>query len=100
MCAWRQLSEYHHAGARQFGFMLRGLKQLGPKFEALNIPYFLVKGDPIQNIPQLVARTKAALLVTDFAPTELGRKWRDTVPAPARLLCSACASVQDLRMGA
>ena len=68
--------------------MLRGLKSLAPKFQALNIAYFLVKGDPIHNIPQLVASTKAALLVTDFAPTELGRKWRDTVLRTCSLPCS------------
>lgn len=74
-----QLSSYHHAGARQFGFMLRGLKSMAPKLAALNIPFFLVRGDPIQTIPELVQKVKAALLVTDFSSTQLGRQWRDTV---------------------
>ena len=38
-----QVTEYLHAGARQFGFMLRGLRELEPRLEALNIPFFLVK---------------------------------------------------------
>jgi hypothetical protein len=37
------VTEYLHAGARQFGFMLRGLRELEPRLEALNIPFFLVK---------------------------------------------------------
>ena len=37
------MTEYLHAGARQFGFMLRGLRELEPRLEALNIPFFLVK---------------------------------------------------------
>jgi deoxyribodipyrimidine photolyase len=38
-----QVTEYLHAGARQFGFMLRGLRELEPRLEALNIPFFLVQ---------------------------------------------------------
>ena len=64
-----QVPEYLVAGARQFGFMLRGL----------NIPFFLVKGDPIKTIPEFVKKVKAACLVTDFASLRLGREWRDEV---------------------
>ena len=59
--------------------MLRGLKEMQPKLEALNIAFFIVKGDPTQTIPKLVKDTKATLLVTDFASLRDGRKWRDTV---------------------
>jgi hypothetical protein len=57
--------------------MLRGLKLMMPKFEALGIPFFLLKGNPMETVPELVEKTKAALLVTDFAPLRLGRQWRD-----------------------
>lgn len=40
----QQVTEFLGAGARQFGFMLRGLRQLAPKLEALGIPLFLLKG--------------------------------------------------------
>ncbi len=39
-----QVTEFLGAGARQFGFMVRGLRELQPKLEALNIPFFLLKG--------------------------------------------------------
>ena len=74
-----QLESYCHAGARQFGFMLRGLKELEPALEKLNIPFFIVKGDATKTIPKFLKDHKAACLVTDFAPTRDGRKWRDTV---------------------
>ena len=74
-----QVPSFLNAGARQFGFMLRGLKLMQPKLEALNIPFFLLKGDPVQTVPELVQKTGASLLVTDFAPLRLGRKWRDEV---------------------
>ena len=38
-----QVTEYLGAGARQFGFMLRGLKLLEPKLKELNVPFFLLK---------------------------------------------------------
>ena len=74
-----QVPEYLVAGARQFGFMLRGLKLMEPKLAELNIPFFLVKGDPIKTIPEFVKKVKAACLVTDFASLRLGREWRDEV---------------------
>ena len=40
------MTEYLHAGARQFGFMVRGLRLMQPKLQALNIPLFLLKGAP------------------------------------------------------
>ena len=38
------------AGARQFGFMVRGLQLMQPKLEALNIPFFLLKGEPVHAV--------------------------------------------------
>lgn len=40
------MTEFLGAGARQFGFMVRGLQLIQPKLEALNIPFFLLKGGP------------------------------------------------------
>ncbi|KAK9820163.1 hypothetical protein WJX72_006950 [[Myrmecia] bisecta] len=79
--AFNLVPAYLNAGARQFGFMLRGLQSMQPKLEALNIPFFLLKGDPTVTIPQLVKDTRAGLLVTDFAPLRLGREWREKVAA-------------------
>ena len=39
-----QVTEFLGAGARQFGFMLRGLRQLEPKLAAAGIPFFLLQG--------------------------------------------------------
>jgi hypothetical protein len=39
------------------------------------------QGDPAATIPKLVADTKAGLLVTDYSPLRLGRKWRNEVGA-------------------
>ncbi|PRW61487.1 CPD photolyase isoform B [Chlorella sorokiniana] len=79
--AFNLVTEFLGAGARQFGFMVRGLQELQPKLEALNIPFFLLKGDPTETLPQLVQDTGASLLVTDFTPLRLGRQWKEGVAA-------------------
>lgn len=77
--AFNLVTEYLQAGARQFGFMVRALELLEPKLKALNIPFFLLKGDPTETIPGLVEQTGASLLVTDFGPLRLGKQWREAV---------------------
>jgi len=42
------------AGARQFGFMLRGLQETAATLEAAGVPFVLLQGDPKQTLPQLV----------------------------------------------
>lgn len=67
------------AGARQFGFMLKGLKALEPHFKKLQIAFHLVRGNPADTIPKLVKDTKAGLLVVDQSPVRIARKWREEV---------------------
>ena len=86
------MPEYLNAGARHFGFMLRGLKELALRAAALNIPFFLFRGDPTATVPAFVRSAGAALLVTDFAALRLGRQWRKEVrncDAPSSLQAAA-----------
>lgn len=77
--AFNLVTEYYNAGARQFAFMVKGLKCLAPKLEALGIPFFLLQGNPGETIPKLVKDCNASLLVNDYGPIRLGREWKDTV---------------------
>ncbi|MEW5300577.1 MAG: hypothetical protein WDW36_003496 [Sanguina aurantia] len=77
--AFNLVPAFMGAGARHFGFMLRGLRELEPKLAAAGIPFFMLKGDPAVTIPQLVKDTGAGLLVTDYSPLRLGRTWRSEV---------------------
>lgn len=90
-----QVTEYLGAGARQFGFMIRGLQELELRLEALNIPFFLVKGDPVETIPKLVKDVGAAALVTDLAVLRLGRQWREQASTLANLF-----TINSLRVAA
>ena len=80
-----QVTAYLGAGARQFGFMLRGLRELEGRLEKLGIPFFMLQGDPTETIPKLVKDTGAAALVTDFGPLRLGRQWRQEVVGMSRM---------------
>lgn len=67
------------AGARQFGFMLRGLKELEAKLSEVSkskVAFFLLEGDPTQTLPALAAETGARAVVSDFSPLRLNRAWK------------------------
>jgi len=71
--------EFMNAGARQFVFMLEGLKRMQKILDQKNIPFFFTQGDPVKEIATLVQDSGASTLVTDFSPLRLGRQWRDGV---------------------
>jgi deoxyribodipyrimidine photo-lyase len=75
------VTEYLNAGARQFVFMLRGLQELAPRLEALNVRFHLLQGEAKDTVPRLAAELGVGLLVTDMSPVRLARQWRDDVQA-------------------
>lgn len=69
------------AGARQYGFMLRGLREMERNLRAKGVPFFLLQheGGVKEAVPAFVKQHNASLLVTDFSPLRLGREWREAV---------------------
>ena len=63
------------ATIRHCGFLLRGLEPTARTLDALRIPFFLLRGDPGRELPALLARVRAGLLVTDFDPLRPKRQW-------------------------
>ena len=70
-----------HATIRQYGFLLKGLKEVQENLSAKNIPFYLLTGLPGQQVPEFVARFKASALVTDFDPLRIKREWKSAVAA-------------------
>ena len=62
---------------RQYAFMLEGLAQVARELESYGIPFFLVKGDPGEEIPRWVEAQGVGALVSDFDPMRLKRQWRE-----------------------
>jgi deoxyribodipyrimidine photo-lyase len=67
------------AARRQDRFMLAGLRSVSRDLAALDIPFFLLQGDPTREIPALLARCRGGALVTDFNPLRFSRDWEDEV---------------------
>ncbi len=67
------------ATLRHYDFLLRGLAECAAALQKKDIPFVLLTGDPAEEIPRLVRRTKTALLVTDFEPLRIKRRWKARV---------------------
>ncbi len=67
------------ATLRQYGFMLRGLKELEESLAGKSIPFVLIKGDPVKAVPDYIKLHKISELVTDFDPLKIKRDWRNAV---------------------
>lgn len=64
------------ATARQYLFMLKGLKEVEQKLTALGITFFLLTGSPEKEIPAFVKDYDVSYLVTDFNPLRIKQTWK------------------------
>jgi deoxyribodipyrimidine photo-lyase len=71
----------HFLGAtiRQYGFMIKGLRELENGLLKKNIPFMLATGSPEQQIPALVKQLRACCLITDFDPLRIKKNWKKEV---------------------
>lgn len=67
------------ATIRQYGFMLKGLQEIEVELSKFNIPFILTIGDAGEEISMFVNKIKASLLVTDFNPLKIVRRWKKSV---------------------
>jgi len=67
------------AGQRQFGFMIRGLRELSKTLPSYNIPFLVHEGEPHNVLPDVISEHRAGLLVSDFSPLRIKRNWNEAV---------------------
>lgn len=67
------------ANLRQYGFMLRGLEETVDELLGKKIGFALLRGPAEVEVPRFVHEVNAALLITDFDPLLIKRKWRSKV---------------------
>ncbi len=67
------------ATLRQYGFMLKGLQEVAGDLADLNLPFFLLTGEPARELPGLVAHYRVGAVVSDFSPLRLVRGWKTAV---------------------
>ena len=66
---------------RQYGFMLKGLREVESRLAELNIPFFLLIGSPEQELPAFLTQHQIGDLVTDFDPLRIKQQWKNEVAA-------------------
>ncbi len=76
--------EFLGATRRQYGFMLQGLMELESRLRELNIGFFLLLGEPPEQITRFCHKKKAGALVSDFSPLRISRQWKAQVAANVR----------------
>jgi len=69
------------ATLRQYAFMLTGLEEVARRLAGFGIPFFLLEGEPAEEISRFVEGKGVSLLVTDFDPLRIKRSWREAVAA-------------------
>ncbi len=67
------------ATIRQYGFMLKGLMELESKITEYHIPFFLLRGNPVEKIPEFLKSVNASNLIVDFDPLKMKRLWKGEV---------------------
>ncbi len=67
------------ATARQYDFMLTGLRELAIEAKKFNISFQLVSGEASKEIPLLAKRLGVGAVFTDFSPLRLPRHWKRVV---------------------
>jgi len=73
--------DFLEATVRQYGFMLRGLKQTEVILSENNIPFYLLEGSPGSTIPEFLKSINCGSVVSDFNPLKIARIWKKEVLA-------------------
>jgi deoxyribodipyrimidine photo-lyase len=71
--------DFLEATIRQYGFMLKGLKEVESELGRYNIPFFLLQGSSQVEIPNFIKRNNVSTLVSDFDPLRIKRIWKKEV---------------------
>lgn len=80
------IPDYPDAAPEHFSFMLEGLCDVDHILEDLKIPFFMLHGDPADEIVRFVRQVGAGAVVTDFSPLKFSRQMKkrlgDTLNIP------------------
>lgn len=79
------VQDFLDATIRQYGFMLKGLEETERELKKYNIPFFLLIGDPGNEIPEFLKRINASVLIADFDPLKIKRIWKRDVAGKINL---------------
>jgi deoxyribodipyrimidine photo-lyase len=64
------------ATLRHYDFMIKGLKEVFSALKELNIPFYLLPGDPSDALYSFISQYGIAHVVSDFDPLRIKRQWK------------------------
>ncbi|AKB38388.1 Deoxyribodipyrimidine photolyase, type II [Methanosarcina siciliae C2J] len=67
------------AGRRHYEFMLKGLQELEGALSRRKIPFYFLRGDAGQKIPEFVKEYDVGTLITDFSPLRIKAEWVEKI---------------------
>jgi len=79
------LPEFSGAQQRHFDFMIRGLEETSRTLSDLKVPFYLLRGDPVEQIPPFLDQFRAGMLVTDFNPLKFVIRWKQRIAGQIRV---------------
>jgi deoxyribodipyrimidine photo-lyase len=79
MTVFNLVDNFLGATWRQFDFLLKGLKKVESDLSALNIPFVLLIGNPVANLPQFIQQHHISRLIVDFDPLRIKQQWHQAV---------------------
>lgn len=79
--------QFLEATSSQYKFMLKGLKEVEADLAELNIPIYLLSGDPAKEIPQFLQSHEAGILVSDFSPLRIKMIWSRSIAKEVNIPC-------------
>ncbi len=71
--------EFLGATLRQYRFMLKGLAEVKKDLRELGISFFLLTGDPVQEVSRFCREARPGALVGDFSPLRINVGWKEAV---------------------
>ena len=72
---------------RQYGFMLKGLKETAKKLKERNIGFSLIRGDAVYSIQEFIEKNNIGFLITDFSPLRVYKKRTQKVAQAINIPC-------------
>ncbi len=70
------VDHFLEATERQYKFMIEGLEKLYIELYEKNIPFYLLKGDPVEELKKFIKEFDIKHLVYDFDPLRIKQKWQ------------------------
>jgi len=71
--------KFLEAKPHHYQFMIQGLEKVREELHAKRINFTLIEGNPAESIPHFLHQQQACILVTDFSPLKISRKWKKDV---------------------